>query len=299
MNSDGTDIESMRIEMDRLRRKVDELEQRVQAADAQAALYQATFEDLPVPAALYRADGILTDINRRNREMLAVPSKEAMVGKHNMFEDPVAIGGGYTAHFERVVRSGEPVIMAPTPYDTAEAGIERVEDRTVWTETRMSPVDVGGARYVVGINLDATARMRAEQAQAATLRALSTPLLPIARGVVVMPLVGAIDAPRAEQVLEILLQGIVTHQASMVILDVTGVLVVDTYVARALVTTARAVSLLGAQAVLTGIQPTTARTLVEMGADLGGILVRSTLESGIAYALARDDAGASGRGPRK
>lgn len=296
MTSDGMDIETMRLEMDRLHRKVEELEQRVQAADALAALYQATFEGLPVQAALYGADGVLADINRMNREMLAVPSKEAIVGKHNMFEDPVAIGGGYTAHFERVLRTGEAVIMPPTPYNTAEAGLERDEDRTVWTESRMAPVDVGGARYVVGINLDATARMRAERAQEATLRALSTPLLPIARGVVVMPLVGAINEKRAEQVLEILLQGIVAHRASMVILDVTGVLVVDAQVAGALVMAARAVRLLGAQVVLTGIQPTTARTLVELGADLGGILVRSTLESGISYALARSDAGASGQG---
>lgn len=297
MNSDGMDIETMRLEMGRLHRKVEELEQRVQAADAQAALYQATFEGLPVQAALYGADGVLADINRMNREMLAVPSKEAIVGKHDMFKDPVAIGGGYTAHFERVLRTGEAVIMSPTPYNTAEAGLERGEDRTVWTESRMAPVDVGGARYVIGINLDVTARMRAERAQEATLRALSTPLLPIARGVVVMPLVGAIDEKRAEQVLEILLQGIVAHRASMVILDVTGVLVVDAQVAGALVMAARAVSLLGAQVVLTGIQPTTARTLVELGADLGGILVRSTLESGISYALARSDAGASGQGP--
>ena len=296
MNSDGMDIETMRLEMDRLHRKVEELEQRVQAADAQAALYQATFEGLPVQAALYGADGVLADINRMNREMLAVPSKEAIVGKHDMFKDPVAIGGGYTAHFERVLRTGEAVIMSPTPYNTAEAGLERGEDRTVWTESRMAPVDVGGARHVIGINLDVTARMRAERAQEATLRALSTPLLPIARGVVVMPLVGAIDEKRAEQVLEILLQGIVAHRASMVILDVTGVLVVDAQVAGALVMAARAVSLLGAQVVLTGIQPTTARTLVELGADLGGILVRSTLESGISYALARSDAGASGHG---
>lgn len=419
----GVDIEEMRAELERLRRAVEALEQRAQAAEAQAALYQGVFEHLPVPSALYRADGVLSDINRRNREMLAVPSKEAIVGKHNMYEDPMAVAGGYTAHFDRVIGSGECVIMAPTPYDTADAGLERTEDRTVWTESRMSPADVGGARYVIGINLDVTDRMHAQQAyqdstafvtaivehapsavyvkdlegryalvnrhferlmgvsrdavlgrtdrdvlppelaegfaqserrviateaplvkeeqlllegrahclmttrfplldsrgrlyavcgisaevtesraaeaeaqrlqdeilrlQEARLRALSTPLLPIARGVVVMPLIGNIDAPRAQQVLETLLEGIVAHQASMVILDVTGVPTIDAPVASALVRTAQAVNLLGAQVLLTGIQPAIARTLVELGADLGGILVRSTLDSGIAYALAR------------
>jgi rsbT co-antagonist protein RsbR len=73
----------------------------------------------------------------------------------------------------------------------------------------------------------------------------------------------------------------------MVLVDITGVKVIDTQVAQAIIRTAQAVQLLGAQIVLTGIQPQIALTLVHLGADMSGIVTRGTLQSGIAYALAQ------------
>jgi anti-anti-sigma factor len=151
---------------------------------------------------------------------------------------------------------------------------------------------------VCSVSTDITSVRRAEQenrrlqdeiirVQEVSLRALSTPLLPIAEGVVVMPLIGNVDRTRAQRVLETLLDGIVAHAASSVILDVTGVPVVDTEVASALVKTAQAVKLLGAEVILTGIQPRIAQTLIAMGADLSNIVTEGTLQNGIARALKR------------
>ncbi|MFL5803822.1 MAG: GAF domain-containing protein [Roseiflexaceae bacterium] len=123
--------------------------------------------------------------------------------------------------------------------------------------------------------------------QATALVELSTPLIPISDRIVVMPLIGTVDSRRAQQVLEILLSGIAKNRVEMAILDITGVAVVDTQVADALVRTAQAVRLLGSQIMLTGIRPEVAQILVELGIDLQGIITRSTLQSGIAYALAR------------
>ena len=122
------------------------------------------------------------------------------------------------------------------------------------------------------------------QAQAATLAELSTPLIPISDHVVVMPLIGAIDSDRARQVLETLLHGIERSHARVAILDITGVPLVDTQVAKSLIVAAQAVRLLGARIVLTGIRPEVAQTLVGLGVDLGDIVTHSTLQSGIAYA---------------
>ena len=80
-------------------------------------------------------------------------------------------------------------------------------------------------------------------------------------------------------------ESVVEHRAATVIIDVTGVPVVDTHVAGALVQASKGVRLLGATAVLTGIRPEVARTLVSMGAELGDIVVHGTLRGGIAYAL--------------
>ncbi|WP_437720127.1 PAS domain S-box protein [Sorangium sp. So ce861] len=124
------------------------------------------------------------------------------------------------------------------------------------------------------------------QAQQATLRELSTPLVPLAEGVVAMPLIGTLDSTRAQQAMEKLLDGIVQHQFHTAILDVTGVKDVDAESADALLRIARAARLLGAKLVLTGIGPDTAQTLVDLDVDLDGITTHSTLQSGIAHALA-------------
>ena len=130
-------------------------------------------------------------------------------------------------------------------------------------------------------------QMREEmiRVQQSALRELSTPLIPIDDTIVVMPLIGNIDAMRAQQMLEALLFGVVERQAETAILDITGVPVVDTQVADALLRAARAVALVGAQVILTGVRPEVAQTLVGLGADLGGLVAQSSLQAGIAYAM--------------
>jgi rsbT co-antagonist protein RsbR len=90
--------------------------------------------------------------------------------------------------------------------------------------------------------------------------------------------------------MDVLLQGVQAHQANAVIIDVTGVQIVDTQVAKTLVQVSRTVKLLGAHVVLTGIRPDVARTLVTIGADLGTIVTEGNLKNGIAYALKRNRA---------
>jgi anti-anti-sigma regulatory factor len=121
--------------------------------------------------------------------------------------------------------------------------------------------------------------------QTAALAEMSTPLLTISDTTVVMPLVGAVDSRRVAQLMDTLLQGVSASRASIVILDITGVAVVDTQVADAFIRASQAVGLLGAQVVLTGIRPEVAQTLVQLGVDLRSIITRGTLQDGIAYAL--------------
>jgi len=156
----------------------------------------------------------------------------------------------------------------------------------------------GALMGVCGIATDITEQKRQEEerlllrekviaAQEEALRELSTPLVPLADGVVAMPIVGSIDQARAERIMSTLLDGIGHHGAHSVILDVTGVRSVDTNVASAIVSAARAARLLGARVVVTGVRAEVARTLIEIGTDLEGIVMRGNLQSGIAYALRR------------
>jgi rsbT co-antagonist protein RsbR len=121
--------------------------------------------------------------------------------------------------------------------------------------------------------------------QASQIRELSTPIIPIHSGVLVLPVVGAIDSYRAGQILETLLEGIGSAQADVVIIDITGVPVVDTGVGNYLLQAARAARLLGSQVVLVGISAEVAQTIVQLGVELAGIVTRANLQSGIEYAL--------------
>jgi PAS domain S-box-containing protein len=121
--------------------------------------------------------------------------------------------------------------------------------------------------------------------QTAAMAEMSTPLLAISDTTVVMPLVGAVDSRRVGQIMDTLLSGVSARRASIVILDITGVSIVDTQVADTFIRASQAVSLLGAQVVLTGIRPEVAQTLVQLGVDLRSIITRGTLQDGITYAL--------------
>jgi predicted ATPase/GAF domain-containing protein/tRNA A-37 threonylcarbamoyl transferase component Bud32 len=123
--------------------------------------------------------------------------------------------------------------------------------------------------------------------QNARLAELSTPMIPITDRIMVMPLVGMMDSERAQRVLTAALLGVQSNRAEVVIIDITGVTLVDSDVASTLVRTAGALKLLGAQAVITGIRPEVARTLAGLEIEFGAIVTRGTLQSAIVYALDR------------
>lgn len=123
------------------------------------------------------------------------------------------------------------------------------------------------------------------EAQRATLRELSTPLIPLDDETLVMPLIGSMDSARAQQVMETLLEGVARQGAESVIIDVTGLTVIDTSVANALMQITKATHLLGAEVILTGIGAEVAQTLVHIGADLQNLKIAATLQSSIAQVL--------------
>jgi len=120
-----------------------------------------------------------------------------------------------------------------------------------------------------------------------TISELSSPVAPITKGILVLPLIGTIDTYRAGRIMETLLHEISARQAQVVLIDIRGVPVVDTNVANHLLQAARAAGLLGAEAVLVGITPVVAQTIVALGVDLGHLTTRADLESGFTYALSR------------
>lgn len=226
--------------------------------------------------------------------------------------------------FEKLHNRPRAEILGKTAYDlwpTEVADRLTEEDRTILSRGELMECEdelkdaAGAMRAVVsikfpltdaagaiiglcGISTDITDRKRAAEERAAlaqqvietqraALRELSTPLIPLADGVLVVPLIGAVDATRAQQIIEILLEGVAAQRVHTAIIDITGVRVVDSTVAQALLQAAQATQLLGANIILTGLRAEVAKALVRLGAELGGIVTLSTLQAGILHALRR------------
>jgi anti-anti-sigma regulatory factor len=120
-----------------------------------------------------------------------------------------------------------------------------------------------------------------ERTLSQTVRELGCPIIPLLPGVLLVPLIGALDSQRAQQIVSAVLEAIGEQRAHTVFLDVTGVPIVDTQVASSLIYTARAATLLGARVVMVGIRPEIAQSIVGLGIDLSHLKMYSDLASAI------------------
>lgn len=261
------------------------------------ALLQAVLDQ--VPYAIYWKDTRLVyqGCNRRFAEDVGLPGPAAIVGKTDA---DLPWQEAERAAFEAAERQ---LLAAEAPiYDDDETVIHP-DGRQEWFETYKLPLhDASGA--LVGLLAtynNITARKRAEatvQAQAALLEEVSTPVIPLTDEILVLPLVGAVDTHRAQQVIETVLGQVAASGAQLLLLDITGVPIIDTQVAHALIQTAHALRLLGARLVLTGIRPEVAQALVGLGVELGDMVTFSTLERGLAHAFTLQAAGGRGASGR-
>jgi PAS domain S-box-containing protein len=287
---------TLRARVAELERQLHEHRYREAALSASARVLQSIVDTVPYAIYWKDADLVYRGCNQHFATDLGLASASAIIGKSDaeLPWRPEEVEGFRTIDLR--------VIDTNTPEHDIDETTIHADGTQEWFETHKIPLhDQDGAVVgVLGTYANITERRRAEAAiqqsqlqqeiiaaQQSALRELSTPLIPILEGVVAMPLIGAIDSARAQQIMESLLEGIGEKRASIAILDITGVRVVDTQVANALIRTAQAAQLLGARVILTGITPEVAQTLVQLGIDLSSVTTRSTLQSGIAYALAQ------------
>ncbi|WP_437741340.1 PAS domain-containing protein [Sorangium sp. So ce1504] len=261
-----------------------------QMLERSESLLHAFLEYTPSMMVAVDAAGRLLLVNREIESFYKM-SREELLGRvvYDLLPAPAAAS---------IRKANEEVAAAGRPGASEQVLVYPNGPRT-YLSTKFPIRDAEGKIYAVGtISVDISRAKQAEaeraemqrrliEMQQATIQELITPLLPLARGVVAMPIVGSVDPARAEQILTTLLEGIAAQQARIAILDITGVKVVDERVAQSFVDAARAAGLLGTRVVLTGIKPQIAQTLTTIGADLSGIVTKGTLESGIAYALGR------------
>jgi rsbT co-antagonist protein RsbR len=211
--------------------------------------------------------------------------------------------------------------------DSMEARLSRAEEvltRVADGDLEQS-IDIGSAQDAfsaleIGINfmiLDIRATMEANKAQErrlrrqaeelaakllkieeqeAAIRELSTPVIEVWDDVLALPIVGILDTKRSMDLMNNLLESIVRTQSKNIIIDITGVEVVDTKTADYLLKVVRAARLLGARCVLTGLGPAVAQTLVDIGADLTEVTTLRNLKEGLKHCLGPTRTDLSSRG---
>lgn len=191
----------------------------------------------------------------------------------------------------------------------AEEVLARVADGHLDQKLPLSPTDDALTGLEMGINflivdLRQTAQRNREQheallaqrteleaklvtiaQQADAIRELTTPVMEIWDDVLLLPIVGVVDTHRSQEIMTNLLEAIVERSSRCVILDVTGVEVVDTSTADYLIKVVRAAGLLGTRCVLTGLSPAVAQTLTAIGVDMREVRTLRDLKAGLLDSL--------------
>jgi rsbT co-antagonist protein RsbR len=298
VNDEVIAVEPCTAELEALRARILELEQREESLLTKVIEQQMLLDMNPALVSLKDRDHRYLIVNQAFAE-IAGREVEAIVGQtdHDLFPPDEA---------ERRFQSDEAVMVSGQQQLHCEEQIVWADGRPGWVSAYKIPYQGANDETfgLISVSIDISDRKLAEeslrqreaemrqiveqqQQLIATIHELSTPVLPIADQTLVMPLIGYIDSSRSLQITEVILAGVQREQASIVIIDITGVPVVDTAVANHIIQTARAVKLLGAQCLLVGISPEVAQTLVQLGIDLSELITRSDLRAGIAYALAQ------------
>ncbi|XYI01104.1 STAS domain-containing protein [Sorangium sp. So ce1128] len=179
-------------------------------------------------------------------------------------------------------------------------------------ETWFVPVrDERGEPGVVSITMDTTTaakqreielrnKLELIEKQQDVIRDLSTPIIEVWDKVLTLPMVGVVDSLRISEVMDNLLSAIVNKDARYAILDLTGVDAVDTQTAGYLIEMIKAIRLLGAEGIITGIRSNVAQTMIALGLDLSGVTTVGNLRAGLKLCMRRmAAAGEAGSAPVK
>ena len=123
--------------------------------------------------------------------------------------------------------------------------------------------------------------------QRSAIRELSTPIMEVWDGILCLPIVGIMDSTRSADMTDALLRAVVSSRARCTIIDITGIEVMDTHTADHFIRMAKAVRLLGAECVLTGINPQIAQTVIHMGLGMTDIVSHRSLRDALQHFINR------------
>ena len=226
-------------------------------------------------------DGVVIHANENFLKIFGYRLEEVVGQHHRIFCDPgFAESPEYGQFWQRLGR-GE--------YDAGEFKRIGKDGSDIWLQASYNPIlDIEGrpvkvAKFASDITLEVEKRSLA-------LLEMSTPVTKIWDGVLFAPIVGIVDSKRSVDIMNKALSSIADTRASTLLLDIGGVAIVDTAVANHLIKIAKAAVLMGCKTIISGISPSIAQTIAELGIDLGSIQTTSTIESALRDAITRPGA---------
>jgi rsbT co-antagonist protein RsbR len=253
-----------------------------EARQAPANAYETLFEKSLDLAGIATLEGWFVKLNPAWENVLGYAPEELMAAPFLSFVHPDDQEA--TIAEAKKLGEGTQVLMFRNRYRCKDGSYKWID----WTSSAHEGYIYFIARVATDrMKLEEELRTSFEQVRKAneTLRALSTPILKVAPGVLLLPVIGRIDADRTASMMEMLLEAIVQSASSVTILDLTGVAEVDAESASHVLSIVRAASLLGSECMVSGIRPQIASTLVELGVSTESMRTFGTLSGALAHAL--------------
>lgn len=229
----------------------------------------------------WRPDGTIITLNEYGQQLFGFTGEE-IAGQH--------LVGTMIAKTETSGRDlaymVTDIVTNPERYAFNENENTRKDGSLIWLIWRNTPVidTEGGLQEIVSCGVDITQRKQMEVDLQNAL-SMSAPIIQISKGVLLLPLVGIVDSTRARQIQAACLDRIADTQAKVCILDISGVAVMDAGVAQHLLKIMRAARLMGCQGVMSGMSPSSAEAIIQLGIDISEIETTGTLMDALTTVL--------------
>lgn len=226
-------------------------------------------------------------------EAHGLSDRESLIGTSDFDHQAYEQASQFFADEQQIMESGKSLMgNVELNYDEDGNEIWFSTDKIIYYDDDEVAGIVGLGRNITKLKQMESQLNEQEQlidGQRKALQEVSTPILPIFDRILVMPLIGTIDSQRASNIMRQLLSSISNHRAKIIILDITGVPLIDTGVADYLHRTIQAARLKGAQTIITGVSDAVAETLVDLGIDWSSVETKRDLQSGLITALEQLD----------
>jgi len=211
----------------------------------------------------------------------ASPQFHALEIFFNSLSKQILVRGGRVEDLVRYIQFMQRTLIEALAHDKKNITVDDTRDALLFLSSTFNELILA----VFQAYLDE--KERTINAQEAELRETATPITEIWDGVLTLPIIGTLDSNRTMLVMEALLNRIAKEHANAVVMDLTGVKNIDSQVSHHLIQMMRAVQLMGADAILTGIRPEIARALTSLNIDMSGVTTRASLSDGLKEAFRR------------